>query len=159
MKKIFYFLFAVLLSCGVVACSEDDNNGTNTNTNTNTGTDTDVVNYADLLPGYWSVEVDYGVTVSIAFNYNGAGTIYYDNLIWNYEGVTAKGTYTLDASQIKASYNKVDVYMENGSTTYKGFTDNVAKQVSYTIKSCDENTLVLTYEDGSTMTLTKYKDL
>ena len=145
-------LFAVALSFGFASCDDDNDDDEPAPVE---------VNYASLIPGHWAnTGLASNLSETISFNYKGAGTICFYDLVENDWGATAFGTYTLNGNKITASYNQVTVYDSNyKSGTYHGFTDGKSKTVTYTIQSCDGKELVLKDESGKMQTYKKYAEV
>ncbi len=119
------------------------------------------VSLSEKLSGHWSNKAsDNNVSVIISINYNGPGTIALQDLVDDYWGVSAYGTYTLTDSKLTANYTKVEVLDADWNpTTYHGFTDGQNKTVTYFIKSCDEKKLVIQDESGKTIEYEKDGDV
>ena len=149
MKKILLNLLTVLIianvSVAVVSCGDADGE----------------IDYAVLIPGHWfDVDASEDAYVTMSIDYKGAGTIYYNDLVYADWGVSASGTYTLRGNELTAIYTDVIVEDENYEpTTYHGFTDGKSRNVVYVIEFCDGDTLVMKDNDGNTINYEKYKDV
>lgn len=112
------------------------------------------------LSGHWSnVSCGEDEEELFAFDSRGAGSIVYEYTNYpeddEYE-VTAIGTYTISGVTLRASYSSVRVYLSNGGTTYKGFTNGVNCAKTYTIVSSTSTGLTLKDSNGVTLRFKKY---
>ena len=150
LKMLSMLFFAAIFSLGFISCGDDDDNK-------NIQEPVTTTDFSKVIPGHWANTAS---SETIGINYNGTGTIALQDLVDNYWGVSAYGTYSLNGSQLTANYTRVEVIDANWEpTTYHGFTDSKSKTVVYTIVSCDGKKLVMKNESGQTLNYEKYKEV
>lgn len=153
--KLLSMLFIASALClGFACCGDDDDDN-------KLKEEIEQTDYSKLIPGHWqNIASTSSISETLSINYNGVGTICLYDLVDNDWGVTARGTYTLNGSNLTATYTNVSVIdSDYEPTTYHGFTDGKSKTVKYTIESCDGKKMVLKDESGKTLTYEKYADV
>lgn len=113
----------------------------------------------DLLSGNWwnmATVADYEILTfrtgekSIMYQY-----AYYPDDETDYE-IIAEGTFSIsNGTDVVANYTDVSVFRTDGLKTYKGFTDDKAVTMRYSIQSCDGKMLVLKDSNGNTLVFEK----
>lgn len=148
LKLTLLFIFTTLLSFGVCSCSNDDNESD------------DDTSSSVKLSGNWLNSLSSDDEQELfAFDTKNAGSIVYQYS--NYPGddeyeITASGTYTVSGTTITAFYSDVRVYLSNGGSSYKGFTNKKSVTKTYTIVSTSSSNIVLRDNSGVTLRMEKY---
>lgn len=151
----FFLSAAALISmlC-VYSCNKDDSSA---------GTDSPQKDYSQLILGHWwNIDIDtpHNVTKTLAVGSRSANSLVYYDVVDNDWGVTARGTFQLNGSALKAIYDNVSVNDEHyESSSRNGFVDGEAKIINYTINSCDGKKLVMTDDENNKTTWEKYAEL
>lgn len=155
-KTLLSTLFFVSAFCLVFfSCSKDDDNVQPPVENNENANNTDNTDFSKVIPAHWANTAS---SETIGFSHD--GTVALQDLVDNSWGVTlAKGTYTLNGSQIIANFTSVEVLDADWNpTTYHGFTDGQSRTVKYTIVSCDGKKLVMKDASGKTLNYEKYAE-
>lgn len=73
--------------------------------------------------------------------------------------VMASGTYSLSGNVLTVQYTNVSVYVENGGSYFKGFSNKQSRTVKYTISSLTNKVMTMKDGTGELKTFTKYKNV
>lgn len=118
----------------------------------------------DNLPGHWAnAQVDDYTVETISFDVREPGSVVYEYSGYPSDGseyvVTARGSYTLLGNVLTTEYDDVYVSSTEGrGDSFRGFEDGRECRMEYEVLKCDEETLVL-FGEGGTSTFVRYGDL
>ena len=162
MKLKFIYLSMVLAAglAGTASCSSDDDND-NLQPPVTNNDQSSQTNYAQLLPGHWAcedVDDDAEEMYNISFDSKGPKSVVLE-WVEGEDYVMASGTYSLSGNVLTVQYTNVSVYVENGGSYFKGFSNKQSRTVKYTISSLTNKVMTMKDGTGELKTFTKYKNV
>lgn len=148
MKKFFYFVCAVVLCCGFVACDTEENYGGSGSNYSKT----------DLIGNWQNVAYEDSVTMGEEISFKNISAVVYE--AYRYLGddeqeVIAKGTYTLNGDVIGISYYDVSV-CAGDSNKLGDFINRKGRKVNYTIMSIEGTRMTVTDDSGKQIEFEMY---
>lgn len=146
------FLFLIIISFILAVSCNPVSNGSSSSS------------IRDNLPGHWAnAQVDDYTVETISFDVREPGSVVYEYSGYPSGGseyaVIARGSYTLLGNVLTMEYDDVYVSSTEGrGDSFRGFEDGRECRMEYEVLKCDEETLVLFGEYG-TSTFVRYGDL